>query len=104
MALSGIDPIKMQVASTKDMVLRYLAQFATVLVTTFILARVIFMVGSNTWTQGAVLAFWVWVGFVAAISAGCLIWQKSSKKLFFINTGYTLVALVLSGIILAAWR
>lgn len=104
MALSGIDPIKMQVAGTKDIALRYVAQFIATLVANFILARIIFMVGSNTWAQGAVLAIWIWLGFVAALSTGMVIWENKSKKLWAINAGGSLVALVIAGIIIAAWR
>ena len=104
MALSKIDPMKMQSESKKCMATRYGIHFVTTLVTTFILARAIFMIGSATWLQGAFLGFWIWVGFVGSLSIVPVLWEGRSKKLVLINAGYYLVAFVVASMILAAWR
>ena len=40
-------------------------------------------------------AFFTWLGFYVPYHLGAIVWESRSWKLFFINTGYALVSLVL---------
>lgn len=40
------------------------------------------------------LGFWVWLGYVATTQAGSVLWEGKSWKLFAINAGNSLVALL----------
>lgn len=49
-------------------------------------------------------AFWMWLGFVATTQIGVVLWDGKPWKLFFINTSYSFVSLMIMGVILALWR
>ena len=50
---------------------------------------------------GAVeLAFWLWIGFIVPATLGVVLWEGKSFKLFAINAGYWLVAMIVASIIL----
>jgi hypothetical protein len=45
-------------------------------------------------------AFFTWLGFYFPVDLGSVAWENKSWKLFFINTGYHLVMLLVAAIIL----
>jgi len=61
-----------------------------------------FHVGSVS--LGLLVAFHVWLGFVATVQLTGALFSKQSMKLFAINTGYQLVCYLAMGAILAAWK
>lgn len=59
------------------------------------------------WSDGAyglLIALSVWIGFFVPLLLGGVAWENRSWKLFAINAGYHLVALLAAGLILAHWR
>ncbi len=46
------------------------------------------------------LGVWVWIGFVAPVAIGAVLWEQKPLRLYFINASYWLVALVVMAIIL----
>ncbi len=52
---------------------------------------------------GLSVGFWNWLGFVAPVTIGSVLWDGKPWKLWFINAGYYLVALLLMGVILASF-
>lgn len=53
--------------------------------------------GISAGIQGAI---WSWLGFIAPVTIGVVIWEMKPWKLWFITGGYYLVSLILMGIIL----
>ena len=104
----GIDPSRMQsmkLTPTQAMV----AGFVTALVTAYVLAHFVEVWAQVTGGQmgiaeGFQLAFYLWLGFVAPVMLGSILWEGKSWKLFFINAGYQLVALLLMSGILSYFR
>jgi hypothetical protein len=45
-------------------------------------------------------AFFTWLGFFLPVDLGVVAWEKKSWKLFFINTGYHLISLIVVAAIL----
>ena len=45
----------------------------------------------------------VWIGFYVPVHLSRIVWEKHSWKLFFINSGYHLVATVIVAVILSYW-
>jgi hypothetical protein len=45
-------------------------------------------------------AIFTWLGFFFPVDLGAVVWEKKSWTLFFINTGYHLVSLLLVAFIL----
>ena len=74
------------------------------LILSFILAHVIYWSGANTLHRGAFVGFICWLGFMAAPLFAETNYEKRPYKLFAINSGYWLVAMLISGVVLACWR
>jgi hypothetical protein len=55
-------------------------------------------------TMGINSAISVWVGFFVPVHLSRVVWEKHSRKLFFINAGYHLVATVVVALILSYWK
>ncbi|MGB6691760.1 MAG: DUF1761 domain-containing protein [Terracidiphilus sp.] len=74
------------------------------LILSFVLAHVVIWSGSMSFGHGALAGFIMWAGFIACPSLPQGIYEGRPFKLFSINGGYWLVALLVSGGILAIWR
>jgi len=82
------------------------------LVSTFIMSLVLSysLVYANTvhgtsgvWS-GLCAGSWAWLGFVAPVTVGSVIYEKKPWKLWLVNNGYWLTSLLVMGVILAVWR
>jgi len=86
----------------------YVLTFIAWLIAIYVLAVVIdYSVGLDSSPQflyGILAAFLCWFGFVAAISLIHHLFAQRSIILWFIDSGYVLVSLLVSGAILAEWR
>ena len=54
-------------------------------------------------SAGLQAGFWNWLGFIMPIQLGSVLWDGKPLKLFFINTSYYLLGLLLVGLLLAFW-
>lgn len=54
-------------------------------------------------SAGLMAGFWSWLGFVAPVTLGSVLWEGKSWKLWFLNNGYQLVSLLVGGSILGGW-
>lgn len=59
--------------------------------------------GYPTLMDGVATAFWAWLGFVATVSAGMVLWGGKSLKLYALTAGNDLASMLAMGIIIAAW-
>jgi len=57
--------------------------------------------GVSAGLQGA---FWMWLGFIVPVHLNFVGWEGKPWKLFFINVGYWLVLLGITGVILTVWK
>lgn len=74
------------------------------LIMAYVLALIIGYVGATTIGQGVLVGLLVWVGFVATVTIGVVIYEQRPFKLFLINNAYLLVTIVVMGAILAVWQ
>ncbi len=81
----------------------YAWMFVAALVMAFVLANVVRLAGAVSFVEGAMVGFWIWLGFVATVQVGSILWDMKPPKLFAINTGYSLVTLLINGGLLAIW-
>lgn len=88
----------------KGAVVAMVSSFIGGLLLSFILAHVVLWSGADTVHRGAFIGGICWLGFIAAPLFAQHLYEKRSFKLFAINTGYWLVALLISGVLLAVWR
>jgi hypothetical protein len=69
----------------------------------FVLVHAVHYAGAHDWAQGAAVGFFNWLGFVAVATLGSVTFEKRPLKLYTINNGYLLLALLLMGTVLAVW-
>lgn len=74
------------------------------LVQAWVLAHFVVYAGSGTFWEGLVTGFWLWLAFVAVVSAVHMAFEGRSWMLWKINAGYFLVVLLINGGLLAAWQ
>ncbi len=82
----------------------YFASLIASVVTAFILALFFHEMRVQSIDLGLLIAFHVWLGFVATVQLTGVLFMKQSMKLFAINTGYQLVCYLAMGAILSAWK
>ena len=57
---------------------------------------------SGVWA-GLQTGFWNWLGFIAPVTIGAVLWEGKPWKLWVLLSGYWLVNLLMMGVILALW-
>ena len=78
----------------------YAVMFVTSLVMAYVLAHIVAYSGAVTAMEGAQAGFWIWLGFVATVTLGSVLWEGKSMKLYYLNAAYHLVNLAVMGVIL----
>jgi hypothetical protein len=53
---------------------------------------------------GLMCGFFNWLGFIAPVTVGMVIYEKKSWKLWILNNAYWLISLLAMGAILSAWK
>jgi len=99
-------------AKQKGMGKTYFFSFGASLITAAVLSWVVVEVGGADVTGatsaltnafgGALVGIIIWIGFVATKSLGGVFWEGKSWSLYFLNTAYDLVNLVLMGAVVGA--
>jgi hypothetical protein len=109
MQLMGWGPMNPEQLAAKQKQARtgYIVMFISSLVMAYVLAHAITfgsaylqITGIAAGLQGA---FWSWLGFIATVTLGSVLWEGRSWKLWVLNAGYYLVVLIVMGIILVTW-
>ena len=93
-------------AMMKGMVLMVIGNFLFAWVLAFYLAGWQYIPGAPKMTpfvMGINSAISIWVGFFVPVHLSRVVWEKHSWKLFFINSGYHLVATIIVALILSYW-
>jgi hypothetical protein len=88
----------------KGVVVAMASSFIGSLIHSFMLAHVVIWSGAASLNGGAFVGLICWIGFVVPPSFAEAIYEQRSYALFVINTGYWLVCLIGSGILLALWH
>lgn len=59
--------------------------------------------GTSGVSAGVQTGFWNWLGFIVPVTLTSVLWEGKPWKLWLLNSGYHLVALISMGILLALW-
>ena len=106
-ALSGMSEAKMNEAKSRGMTTVYIVAFIGSLVMSYVLAHALVFAASYMRVSGIgaglMVGFWNWLGFVAPVTLGMVLWEGKSWKLWILNNSYYLVTLLVMGVILASW-
>lgn len=72
----------------------YILNFISTLVMAYVFAHILSLLKITDLLESFQTAFWLWLGFIATISLGSVLWEGKPLKLYFINTVYSLVMLM----------
>lgn len=78
--------------------------FVLTLLTAYVLAHFMVLVGANTWEVALQLGFWLWLGFLAPTLANGWLWEGKSPKLFAFSAVYALVSIEIMALVLGLWH
>jgi len=81
----------------------YIGSILVYFITALILAMLITRFVLLAWDCGALLAFYIWIGFVATTHFKGVIWAHRPFSVYCIDVAYYLVSLVMMGALLGAW-
>lgn len=99
MALTNCDPEEMK----RRMPVLAAADLISNFVMAFVLVHAVHYAGANGAGQGAAVGFFNWLGFIATVMLMMILYEKRPAKLFWINSGFQLISLLIMGVIVAVW-
>ncbi len=102
--LIGWSPEKLHQVGSQNHTKEYIFAFLSSLVLVYILAHFIQYTRAKGVVDGMQTAFWLWLGFVATTQLATVVFEERSLGLYFLNIGYQLVAGLITGALLAAWK
>jgi len=82
----------------------YVITFVCWIIASYVLAVFVHYSKAGTFGYGMLAGFLCWFGFIACISLFMILFSGRPLKLWLINSGYTLIAFLIGGGIIAAWR
>lgn len=91
--LMGFTPEKMEEMKKKPMGKSYAIMFVSSLVMAYVLAHFVVVWSVSDIYGGLQVAFWVWLGFIATVMTGSVLWEGKSWQLYILNVAYYLVSL-----------
>lgn len=97
-------PERMAAAQQKGMGKLYVMAAIGAAVTAYVLSHVVRLANATSAIDGIIVGFWVWLGFIAPVFLGNILWESKSTRLTAINVAYHLVSLAIMGIILTLWQ
>lgn len=99
----GMKKKDIEKAKKKGMAKTYVLMALSAFVTAYVLAHFVQIMAASTFVAGMQTGFWIWLGFVATVLLGSVLWEMKSIKYYAINASYQLVSLALAGGLLAVW-
>jgi hypothetical protein len=82
----------------------YGIMFVGALVMAYVMAMFTKVSNTTMIDTGALLGFWIWLGFVVPVQLGGVLFEERPWKWFAITAGYYLVVLILIGALLSVWK
>jgi hypothetical protein len=100
----GLTKTDMDAAKKKGMTKQYALMTASALVMSYVFANV--LMAFDVYSVGMALqaAFWTWIGFIATVLLGKVLWENKSWELYCLDASYYLVGLGIVGVILTVWK
>lgn len=108
MKLVGKSQKDIDAAKKKGMGKTYFIHFLATLVMTWVL---FYFIAGWYYSQeemsgvavGLQTGFWLWFGLFATTGMTGVLWEDKPWKLYFINTSYSLLSLLIIGIVIGMW-
>lgn len=103
----GLTKEKMEASKKKGMAKQYAILFVGSLFMAYVLHHATIFAGSYLHMTGApaglMSGFFNWLGFIAPVSLGSVLWEGKSWKLWLITNSYYVVSLMAMGVVVAVW-
>lgn len=99
----ALEHLSAEQAASMNPVLPYVITFVLNLLIAFVLAQICSWRNANTAARGALVGVLMWIGFIGPVTYTTYMYEMRPKQLFAINELYSLVGLLLMGLILGAW-
>lgn len=99
MRMSNITP-EMAERGKKRMPLMALIGLLASMLVAWVMSYLGVLFGVYDIVGAAVLGVWCWIGFVAPVMLGAVLWEQKPFRLYLINSLYWLVSLVVMSVIL----
>jgi len=77
--------------------------FISGIVFSFVLANIVNLVNAQSFFEGVIIGFWLWLGFALTLSVNGLVFERRPVKIFLMNNGVYLISFLILGGILAIW-
>ena len=103
MELMNITKANIDKAKQKGMTKSYITAFIALFILNFVLANIIMTAQAISWFEGLQVGLVMWLGFIATVMIGSILWESKPVKLYLINVLHYAVVLAIAGAILAAW-
>jgi hypothetical protein len=81
----------------------YGIMFVGALIMAYVMAMFTKIANTTLLDTGAMLGFWIWLGFVGAVQVSDHVWNGKPMQLLYINTSYRLVSTIAMALILTMW-
>src|SRR5258708_24459006 len=91
-------------AGTTPQIGRVVGEIVRTLVITFVVARLIALLGGSDWKGAVGLALWLWFGFSGMMWVGAIMWEKTPWQVAAIHSGDWLPKTILIAVIVGVWR
>ena len=108
MALSGRTPQSIEGQKGKGMGKSYTLAFVGALLMAYVMSHALIFaseyLGEEGLTAGLMTGFWNWLGFIAPVTLGTVLWDGKPWKLWILTNSYYLLSLLVMGVILALWK
>ncbi|MBX4211634.1 MAG: DUF1761 domain-containing protein [Candidatus Yanofskybacteria bacterium] len=103
MRLSNVSQTDIDRSKTRGMNMLYFLALVGSFVMAYVLAHFIDYAGATTIGGGMQAGFWSWLGFIAPVTLGGVLWEGKSVKFWMLSNAYQLISLLIMGAILASW-
>ena len=95
--------VKKAKAKNKGMAGQMITGFLAAIVTAFVFAMLLPMLGATDWVTTLQAVFWLWLGFVGATSVDVVLWENRPASLWFLNNAYRFIAFYVMALVLVYW-
>ena len=106
-ALMGFTPESMEAMKGKGMGKSYALMAVGSLLMSYVLAHALIFASEYLAMEGVLAGltsgFWNWLGFIAPVTLGAVLWEGKPWKLWILNNAYQLLSLLIMGVILPVW-
>ena len=104
MTFTGVTEEMTTMMTTTDTVMMYGGSIVAFIVVFYVQDHIMFTFKASSIKDAVTCGFWMWLGFIATSFFVQLVYQMKPYGLWFIDTGYWLLSMIVGSIILAAMK